>query len=177
MQRGPDFHSSQTIIADAPTSIYGDGGGGTSAAHPIAPSHRRQILSDSAAAAVSDHHDEMALLGGRCVADADCEARGSVCGREHGRCECGRGTGFDIATQECRGELQSARFTQPPIEQKDLFLIARMRASAAEVQAVVAGVGALAAQPAAAESHLEVAAIPARKKMPEGKIDLPKIAA
>ena len=98
------FQTSQTIIADAPTSIYGDGGG-SSAAHPIAPSHRRQILSDSAAAVVSDHHNEMALLGGRCDADADCEAaRGSVCGREHGRCECGRGTQFDIASQECRGE-------------------------------------------------------------------------
>lgn len=105
--KSPHFHSSQTIIADAPTSIYGDGGGGSSAAHPpIAPSRRRQILSDSAAAAaVSDNHNEMALLGGRCVADADCAAaRGSVCGREHGRCECGRGTEFDIATQECRGE-------------------------------------------------------------------------
>ena len=104
--KSPHFHSFQTIIADAPTSIYGDGGGGSSAAHPpITPSHRRQILSDSAAAAVSDNHNEMALLGGRCVADADCAAaRGSVCGREHGRCECGRGTEFDIATQECRGE-------------------------------------------------------------------------
>ena len=92
----------------------------------------------------------MALLGGRCVADADCvgggAARGSVCGREHGRCECGRGTEFDIATQECRGEqaeltVARARFAQPLTYYEDLFLIAHVvwlrdvRASAAaEVQ-------------------------------------------
>ena len=120
----PHFNSSQTFIADAPTSIYGDGGAIAPPPPPLPP-RRRQILSDSAV--VSDHHDEMALLGGRCVADSDCvgggAARGSVCGREHGRCECGRGTEFDIATQECRGEqrrrnrpdLTGARFAQPPM--------------------------------------------------------------
>ena len=74
------------------------------------PSRRRQILSDSAdvAAVVPGDDDEMALIGGRCTADSDCSAaaKGSVCGREHGRCECGDWMEFDIATQECRGETK-----------------------------------------------------------------------
>ena len=70
------------------------------------PSHRRQILSDSADAVPASAADNgMALIGGRCVADSDCSAaKGSVCGKEHGRCECRNWTKFDIATQECRGE-------------------------------------------------------------------------
>lgn len=73
---------------------------------PPPPSRRRQILSDSAdVALVPESNDEMALIGGRCAADSDCSAaKGSVCGKEHGRCECGDWMEFDIATQECRGE-------------------------------------------------------------------------
>ena len=79
------------------------------------PPRRRQILSDSAdvAAVVPGDDDEMALIGGRCTADSDCSAaaKGSVCGREHGRCECGDWMEFDIATQECRGETKE-RYVQ-----------------------------------------------------------------
>ena len=102
-------------MTDAPTSIYG---GGTSAhsAHPMAPpSRRRQILSDSAdVAVVPGNDDKMALIGGRCTVDSDCSAaaKGSVCGREHGRCECGDWMEFDIATQECRGETKERYIVQ-----------------------------------------------------------------
>ena len=97
-----------TYVTDAPTSIYGGG----NSAHPIAPpSRRRQILSDSAdvAAPVPPHDGDgegAALIGGRCSADADCSAaaKGSVCGKRHGRCECGDWMEFDIATRECRGK-------------------------------------------------------------------------
>ena len=94
------------IITDAPTSIYGG-----NSAHPMAPpSHRRQILSDSADVAVPESADKMALIGGRCAADSDCgAAKGSVCGKQHGRCECGDWMQFDIATQECRGKRETER--------------------------------------------------------------------